>query len=163
MFNLLILPSEEQLKRVKKQYPQLNYTTITSFLLLLRTATEISTSLDKFLMKYNLLQNRWLILVMLLREENKTLSPQDLTKFLGITGATLSRLLESLDEEGLVKRAVNKKDRRAHEITLTAKGQKLLNKIMPDYYDAIEKTFKGMNETDHKNLVKLLKMIQAFK
>lgn len=163
MFNLLILPTEAHLERLKKQYPELDCKSVMSFLMLLRTATELSSALDKSLMKYGLLQNRWLILVILMREETHTLSPTALTKVLGITGATLSRLLETLEEEGHVKRNTCKTDRRAHEISLTAKGQKLLNKVMPEYYASITKVFAKMTEQQHKDLSKALQAIDPSK
>ncbi len=161
MFNLLIFPTEAQLERIKKKYPDLNANNVITFLMLLRAASELSSGLDKLLMKHGLLSNRWLILVLLMRQENQMLSPSDLTKALGITGATLSRLLDSLDEEGYIKRTVNKSDRRAKEIHLTPKGDKILNKVMPEYYKAIDRVMHDLSDGDHKTLAKTLTAIDA--
>jgi DNA-binding MarR family transcriptional regulator len=46
-----------------------------------------------------------------------------LRKVLGVSRATVSRMLASLEELGLVRRSVSKKDRRQKLIELTTKGR----------------------------------------
>ncbi len=49
-----------------------------------------------------------------------------LTAYLGLTKGTVSQSLNTLEAKGLVKKLVNRKDRRSKHLSLTAKGQKLL-------------------------------------
>jgi DNA-binding MarR family transcriptional regulator len=163
MFSRLLLPNKAQIERIKSQYPDLDVTSVMSFLVLLRTATELSTALDKSLMKHGLLRNRWLILVMLIREEKRELSPTEMKKALGVTGATLSSLLEGLDRDGLVKIATCTEDRRTHKVMLTQKGVKLLDKVMPSYYQSISKVFADISTKQHDELLKTLDAIQPAK
>jgi DNA-binding MarR family transcriptional regulator len=53
----------------------------------------------------------------------------DLAKASGLLVSSLSRMLKPLEEDGLIKTASDKQDARHKKITLTNKGQKLLDKI----------------------------------
>jgi DNA-binding MarR family transcriptional regulator len=45
--------------------------------------------------------------------------------------ATIGGVIDRLEQKGLVKRTVSKRDRRAREVRLTAKGQGLFDEILP--------------------------------
>lgn len=53
----------------------------------------------------------------------------ELAKRLGVEGATITRMLDSLEAEGLVERLADPSDRRAKHIKLTKKGQTALAEI----------------------------------
>lgn len=53
----------------------------------------------------------------------------DLAKISTFLVPSLSRMLKPLEEDGLIKTAADKDDARHKKITLTTKGQKLLDKI----------------------------------
>ena len=57
---------------------------------------------------------------------------------------SLTRILQFLEGEGLVKRTADKNDQRRSVLSLTAKGRKLFSKVAPDsaaLYDEIESEF----------------------
>ena len=53
----------------------------------------------------------------------------ELSKLSGLLVPSLSRMLKPLEEDGLIKISADKEDARYKKIYLTAKGQKLLDKI----------------------------------
>lgn len=53
----------------------------------------------------------------------------DLAKASGLLVPSLSRMLKPLEEDGLIKTAADKNDARHKKISLTNKGQRLLDKI----------------------------------
>lgn len=159
MVSLQVLPNEEQLERIEKKYPQMDRNSVMSFLTLLRVSTDLSSAFDKLLTKHGLLQNRWLILAILVRDEDNSVSPSELSKALGVSAATLSRLLEGLESDGFVKRTQNQVDRRAHEIALTAKGIKIINKVMPEYLERVSQVFKKVSASQHQDLMEVLSAI----
>ena len=65
----------------------------------------------------------WLILSSLKADERRT--QLDLARAVGIEGPTLTRHLDGLEEEGIVRRVRDGGDRRAVRVELTAKGEKL--------------------------------------
>jgi MarR family transcriptional regulator for hemolysin len=65
----------------------------------------------------------WLILSSLKSDERRT--QLELAKAVGIEGPTLTRHLDGLEEDGLVRRVRSGSDRRAVRVELTADGERL--------------------------------------
>lgn len=53
-------------------------------------------------------------------------SPKALAKHMGITKATMSAVIETLLEKGLIHRVQHALDKRRHELTLTREGERAL-------------------------------------
>ncbi|OYT97781.1 MAG: MarR family transcriptional regulator [Pseudomonas sp. PGPPP3] len=84
--------------------------------------------LDRRLVGLGLSQARWLVLLHLARFD--TLPTQrELAQSVGVEGPTLARLLDGLEAQGLVSRQAVAEDRRAKQITLSAKAQPLIEQI----------------------------------
>ena len=60
---------------------------------------------------------------------NPGLSQADLADFLGIERARLVRLLDLLEQRGLIRRLASQQDRRSHALVLTRDGQNSLKRI----------------------------------
>ncbi len=119
MLQLRDLPTPEVLKKFAERYPDADVTAIASFLNLLRVATELSLALDACLSKHDLLQGRWWVLILLMREENLSSTPSLLAEKTGVTRATMTGLIDSLEQGGLVVRIFDKADRRSVIVKLT--------------------------------------------
>ena len=70
----------------------------------------------------------WLILSSLRGDEPST--QQQLARAVGIEGPTLTRHLDVLEEEGLVRRAPQPDDRRAMRVELTPAGEALFSRLL---------------------------------
>ena len=96
MLQLRDLPSPEVLSKFADRYPDADVTAIASFLHLLRVATDLSIALDACLSKHGLLQGRWWVLILLMREDNKTSTPSALAEKAGVSRATMTGLIDGL-------------------------------------------------------------------
>jgi DNA-binding MarR family transcriptional regulator len=74
--------------------------------------------------------------------KKKEISIKEIADDLKVSHSAISQLISSLQNKGLIKSVVSKKDARHRVITFTAKGEKLLQKIQP-VWNALE---KAMNE-----------------
>ena len=160
MLQLRDLPTPEVLKKFAERYPDADVTAIASFLNLLRVATELSLALDACLSKHDLLQGRWWVLILLMREENLSSTPSLLAEKTGVTRATMTGLIDSLEQGGLVVRVFDKADRRSVIVKLTEAGQAKLDVVMPDYYRRLRQCMQGLDETKRKELNQILGLIQ---
>lgn len=160
MLQLRDLPTPEVLKKFAERYPDADVTAIASFLNLLRVATELSLALDACLSKYDLLQGRWWVLILLMREENLSSTPSLLAEKTGVTRATMTGLIDSLEQGGLVVRVFDKADRRSVIVKLTEAGQAKLDVVMPDYYRRLRQCMQGLDETKREELNQILGLIQ---
>ncbi len=160
MLQLRDLPTPEVLEKFAERYPDADVTAIASFLNLLRVATELSLALDACLSKHDLLQGRWWVLILLMREENVSSTPSILAEKTGVTRATMTGLIDSLEQGGLVVRVFDKADRRSVIIRLTDAGQAKLDVVMPDYYRRLRQCMQGLDATKREELNNILGLIQ---
>jgi MarR family transcriptional regulator for hemolysin len=84
--------------------------------------------LDRRLVGLGLSQARWLVLLHLARFDTPP-TQRELAQSVGVEGPTLARLLDGLEAQGLVSRQAVAEDRRAKQITLSAKAQPLIEQI----------------------------------
>ncbi|MGQ2964801.1 MarR family winged helix-turn-helix transcriptional regulator [Methylophilus sp.] len=159
MLQLRDLPSQEVLERFAERYPAADVTAIASFLMLLRVATDLSVALDACLSKHDLLQGRWWVLILLMRERDLSSQPSVLAEKLGVTRATMTGLLDGLEQGGLVQRVSAPQDRRSVQIKLTAAGQAKLDAVMPDYYSRLRLCMQGLSERQRSDLQSILGVI----
>jgi len=73
-----------------------------------------------------LLPVQWEALRYLDKANRFSRTPAALTAYLGLTKGTVSQTLNTLESKKLVKKQIDRKDRRSKHLSLTAKGQRLL-------------------------------------
>jgi DNA-binding MarR family transcriptional regulator len=159
MLQLRDLPTQEVLQRFAERYPAADVTAIASFLMLLRVATDLSVALDACLTKHDLLQGRWWVLILLMREQDLTCMLSVLAEKIGVTRATMTGLLDGLEQGGLVQRISAPQDRRSVQVKLTATGQAKLDAVMPDYYTRLRLCMQGLSENQRSDLQTILGVI----
>lgn len=159
MLQLKNLPTTEVLEKFAERYPQADVTATLSFLHLLRVATDLSIALDICLSKHGLLQGRWWVLILLMREESRTSTPSILADKAGVTRATMTGLIDGLEQSGLVTRIFTKDDRRSVLIHLTDAGQAKLDDVMPDYYQRLRQCMQALDEDKRTELNQILDLI----
>lgn len=161
MLKLRDLPTTEVLAKFAERYPDADITAVSSFLYLLRVATDLSIALDTCLSKHGLLQGRWWVLILLMREDSKTSTPSALADKAGVTRATMTGLIDGLEQSGLVARIYTKDDRRSVLIRLTEAGQAKLDVVMPDYYRRLRQCMQALDEEKRRQLQQILGLINS--
>jgi DNA-binding MarR family transcriptional regulator len=152
MLLLKDLPKYDTLQRFADRYAEMDVSAVQTFLMLLRVASDVIENLDACLSRHDLLQGRWWVLILLMREQNLTASPSVLADKAGVTRATMTGLLDSLERAELIERIPNPDDRRMLNVRLTAKGQQRLDEVMPDYYSRVARVMEELSE-DHRQLL----------
>jgi DNA-binding MarR family transcriptional regulator len=153
MLLLKELPTSKSLEKFVKRYPDADIAAISDFVNLLRASSDISTALDKLLAKHELLQGRWWVLVLLMRQDDLTSTPTDLAEKAGVTKATMTGFIDGLVREGLVTRITDDVDRRKLLIKLTDAGQEKLDMVLPDYYKKVSALMSLLNTDQRETLL----------
>ncbi|WIV19664.1 MULTISPECIES: MarR family winged helix-turn-helix transcriptional regulator [Paenibacillus] len=96
------------------------------------------------LRKYDLTLNQFAILTKVQRE-GPCLSVH-LAQYLEIKAASITYLVDSLEQRGYVNRIDNPEDRRSHRITLTDKGNDVL--FIPEMDLSVKEQFEQLDEED---------------
>lgn len=149
---LTTLPSQEELHASACQvYPDAEPLTVYTNLLFRKVSTDIEIYYDNFFSKYDLSPGRFTLL-MLLKKNPGGMMPSELAQKVGVTQATISGLINSLEKSELVARETHEKDGRAFVIKLTPKGHGLIAKIAPDWYPRMQK-FWGQFTSEEKAML----------
>ena len=80
----------------------------------------------------------------------------DLAGRLGIDRNSASLLVDELTTRGLVDRQISSADRRARMLSLTAKGEKLYNRLQVENVAANERVLEPLSMQERKVLIELL-------
>jgi len=83
--------------------------------------------LDRRLRPSGFSHSRWLLLLHLSRHDGCT--HRELAQHMGIEAATLVRLVDRMEKEGLLKRCGSETDRRVKHLNLSAAGKKAVEHI----------------------------------
>lgn len=77
----------------------------------------------------------------------------------------MSRALDRLESDGIIKRSIKDEDNRKRVVRLTDEGQALFERIWPVTLSANEAMFQGISEADRdvtmRTLVKVLENIRV--
>ncbi|MBL8584379.1 MAG: MarR family transcriptional regulator [Rhizobiaceae bacterium] len=88
----------------------------------------------------------------------------DLAVYTVIEQSTLSRTLDALEGEGLVRREPGETDSRVRKVYLTDEGRAEFNRAWPEMHHAFERMFDAIDDTEYAALIttlqKMLKNIR---
>jgi DNA-binding MarR family transcriptional regulator len=65
----------------------------------------------------------------------------------------MSRTLDSLEEQGYIRRQARPGDMRIRDISLTEEGRDIFNQAWPTMYDLLLQLFDGIDEDEHRAFV----------
>lgn len=156
MLQLKDLPDKEILSRFAERYPQANAEAVLAFLKVLQVGTDLSLALNHYLAEFGLLQGRWWVLILLMREPDKRATPSQLADQSGVSRATMTGLLDGLLKEQLISREHAVDDRRQIEIKLTTAGQAKLDAVMPGYYQRVAAMMASVDNSKLENMIDAL-------
>ncbi|MEQ1942083.1 MarR family transcriptional regulator [Mesorhizobium sp. VNQ89] len=85
----------------------------------------------------------------------------DLAVYTVIEQSTLSRTLDALEQQGLVRREAGETDNRVKKVFLTDEGRAEFNRAWPAMHDAFELMFDGIDDAEYSSfVVTLQKMLR---
>jgi DNA-binding MarR family transcriptional regulator len=157
------LPRYECLLEAAKEFPDLDPSASEAFLHLLRSGDESARVVQGHLARHNISQGRFAVLMILLRRcgfDGSTLGPAELADAAGVSRATMTGLIDTLERDGLVTREPDTQDRRMMIVCLTPKGHELLHAILPGHFKRMAWLMSPLSEQERQTLVQLLGKIQ---
>lgn len=157
------LPRYECLLEASRELPDLDPSATEVFLHLLRAGDEAFRVVELQLAQHEITQGRFGVLMALWGncqragcENDKPLTPAELAERTGVTRATITGLVDTLERAGLVTRTPHPEDRRMMSVGLTRRGGKLLAEIMPDHFRRMAWLMNPLSERERKTFVRLL-------
>ena len=107
---------------------------------------------------------RWRLLLHLHMAEQMqqaSLSPTELSRLQFVTKNTISSLLRSLEEQGLIERTLDVKDRRQFKIRLTDEGRELIRASTPEHVIYLNQLAEDLTPDEVVQLDGLLRKLRS--
>jgi DNA-binding MarR family transcriptional regulator len=80
----------------------------------------------------------------------------ELSVFAVTEQSTMSRTLDSLEEQGFIRRQPRADDMRIRDVTITEEGRAAFEQLWPTMYDGFQKMFHGIEEDEYKAFIGVL-------
>lgn len=156
------LPRFECLLEAAKSFPDLDPTAFDAFLHLLYAGDSIVTAMSEHFHEQDLSRGRFVVLMLLFKHQREScclpsapLTPALLADRSGVTRATMTGLVDTLERDGLVSREPSTEDRRMMQVVLTGKGEALLKNFLPVHFRRIAALMGALTSDEQKMLVQL--------
>ena len=156
------LPRYERLLEASKQYPDLDPSACEVFMNLLRTGDEVFRLMHAHYHGHSISQGRFVVLLLLFDQLagcSSAHTPAELAEKAGVTRATMTGLIDTLERDGLVHREPDLVDRRMLSVILTKKGDAFIKALLPVHFRRITELMSPLNENERKTLKRLLNKI----
>jgi DNA-binding MarR family transcriptional regulator len=157
------LPRYECLLEASREFPDLDPSAAEVFLHLLRAGDEAFRIVDSDLAQYEISQGGFGVMMALWdcsrrarAEAEKPLTPAELAERTGVTRATITGVLDTLERAALVTRRPHPDDRRMMSVELTPKAENLLAAMLPEHFRQMSWLMSPLTERERKTFVALL-------
>lgn len=147
---------ERILQQAKEGKLPLDASMLETLLQLLQFMNNFSSTVEKYFGRYGLSQGRFGIMVLLFIHPENVWIPADLAASLGVTRATVTGLLDSLEKSNLVERQIHSQDRRKLIVKLTQDGSLFIQNMLPEHSQRFSQLLVGLSNQEQKTLMELL-------
>ena len=108
-------------------------------------------------------ENSFHVLCLLMASDRNRASPSTLSEMVGTSRANMTRILDQLENDGLVSRASEERDGRRYVIEITAAGRRAARDAVPELTQPLRRAFAGLSAEEFAQLDGLLrKAIKSF-
>ena len=119
-----------------------------------RTGNLILGRLEAVLAAEGVTVTQWVVLVHVRHRMARTAA--DISRDIGYDSGALTRVMEQLEQNGLIERRRCCHDRRAMELTLTESGEQTLKTLMPSVVACFNEMLEGFSHAEIDTLIQLL-------
>jgi DNA-binding MarR family transcriptional regulator len=155
------LPSFAEIRDLTKDLIGVEPTAIFTAMRTLEVADALAGAVESNLRhQFGLSVGRFSLLMILHRYAESEVSPSDLAQRAGVTRATVTGLLDGLEDEGLVERQAHSTDRRRVTLNLTEAGKAFIARLIPAYAPRLSAVANGLSEQERTQFLRLLDKIQ---
>ena len=128
------------------------------FLVLMQTSKAIHERIKEEMSKNKLSITEFSVLEVLFQKGKQTI--QQIGHCILISSGSMTYVIDKLEQKDLLCRNACPDDRRVIHVTLTHKGNVLMEEIMSKYYELVDQMFDSLTGDESDTLVLLLKKVR---
>src|SRR2546430_3339822 len=148
-----LLPRQQVFFDLARQMPEVDTTSVGTYLLLLWVARDVFATQQAFYDRFELSEGKIVVLLLLRQAPHYRLTPSALAEAAGVTRGTITGLLACLERSGLVKRTEHPEDGRMFTIELTQQALALFEQILPERIHRIKEFMASLTEEERHQLI----------
>ncbi len=126
---------------------------------IVHTANRLAQVGSSLLRRFDLTEAQFNLLFVL-KYSNGNVTQSDLGKRLVVTRASITSLVDKMEEKGLVQRLDVPGNRRIHHVSFTPQGRALVDAIEPQYRKVVHATVSGLRKEDCEVLTRHLDRVR---
>jgi MarR family transcriptional regulator for hemolysin len=127
--------------------------------LVAHVAREWRRAVDRRLQTYGLTEATWLPLLRIARSETP-MRQNELAASLSLDGSSIVRLLDALQDSGLIERCEDRADRRAKSLVLTPRGRRTADQVERMSLEIRDAILGDVSEEDLARSIRLLETVR---
>lgn len=93
------------------------------------------------------------------QKNGKSTNQKDIEKVMGLKGSSITSLMQGLERKGFIIRSSSVSDARSKELSLTSKGQQLINEFNEVFDETETKITSGMTEEQREAFLQMLQLV----
>jgi DNA-binding MarR family transcriptional regulator len=161
LIQLRSVPTLDALMKLAAPYPETDPRALEAFLHILKNAGDLYAALDKHYSRYGLSRGRFVAMLILYHEKSGSLPPAEIAARIGVTPATMTGIVDGLENAGLAQRRKHPSDRRKMLVSLTPLARRRMKKILPDHFQRMAALTSYLSESERRSLMALLGKINS--
>lgn len=127
---------------------------------LLHIADEVLDAINNALKEYDISESKFSLLLLLYNTgTDQPLQPSEIAAMLGIRRASVTKQLIWLEEHKLIARTISREDQRMVNVAITPAGYRLLDRVLPHYWQACANLTGRLTDGETALLLPLLTKI----
>jgi DNA-binding MarR family transcriptional regulator len=131
--------------RVARKHGDGDMASLDAVIGLLDAADRIRGEFTELYAKHDLARGRFRILITLYdKTPSEGVAPTELAEYCGISRATVTGIVDTLEEQGTVERIASTDDRRSIRVRLTDAGRAKIDAILPEMIDVSRRAWAGL-------------------
>lgn len=140
----------------KSRASAIDWKTYNVLMSIVLTYSSLEARLSRFLARWDLFPSAFNLLAILARMDEEGVHLSRISDLLAVSRANVTGLVDVLAKKNLVERVASERDRRVRLARLTADGRKLIEEILPVYYDFNRGLCDGLSDKDSQTLADAL-------
>ncbi|MGH8047390.1 MAG: MarR family winged helix-turn-helix transcriptional regulator [Chthoniobacterales bacterium] len=155
------MPRYAFLQEIAKSQPNIDPAACDLFLDILSTGESVAALEASYLATHKITPGRFAVMLLLGVEESIVRKPSELAELIGVTRATMTGLLDTLERDNFVSRTLDPNDRRSMRVVSTPECRELLKKVLPGYFKIVGSIPTTLTEQERAEFKRLTAKIQA--
>ena len=148
---------ERGMERIAQLHPEVSREAVTLIRLSYHVFLSLDDRLEQHFARHRLSTSSWIVLMMMYCAPDRRVNPSQLSAAVIQSRTHMTRVADDLVAKRLIRRAASATDRRRVELTLTATGVKLIEKLLPMTWREYESALSVFSKEEQKQLQTLLR------